>query len=264
MKKIKRSAEKGRIKEEDILPMYATQSKIVSCCLQCSSITVMYYSADVVLCAIATTTAIFTETGGKLWAAYGVKTTMNDMIAVAKDEAKATMMQRMNSATAEPGVRAMLRVSGTSAAVEMSNPNTNSNEMKEGEELIYQEELDKKVLDMNWDLTLGMLAARWYSEIAAEKTLILVAAFFVWSLDLVDGLPQMKLLRIMVIFFGGEFVADIVLLYSLERWYGLPFSRLPGYKTKREFFAGVFILSLQMAGLAMGIMIVDDFIETTL
>ena len=190
---------------------------------------------------------------------------MKNMIAVAKDETNATMMQRLKSATAEPGVRAMLRVSGTSAAVEMSNPNTNSNEMKGGEELTYQEELDKKILDMNWDLTLGMLAARWYSEIAAEKTLILVAAFFVWLLNLVgDDLPLMKLLRIMVIFFGGEFVADIVLLYSLERWYGLPFSRLPGYKTKREFFAGVFILSLQMAGLALGIMVVDDFIKTVL
>ena len=47
---LKRSAAKRRIKEEDILPMYATTSRIISCFLLCSSIVVMYYAATLRYC----------------------------------------------------------------------------------------------------------------------------------------------------------------------------------------------------------------------
>ena len=170
------------------------------------------------------------ETGGRLWSAYLLKSSVATYLAVVGEQARSSLT---------------------------------SNEEADDENMNYQEKVDALVAEKNWDLILGMQAARWYSEIVAEKTLILVAAFFVWLFDLAD-MPHMKLLRIMMIFFSGEFVADLTVIFSLERWFGIPFSRLPGYKSKKDFFEGVLITSLEMAGLATGIMIVDEFIKAKL
>ena len=368
MRRLQKQGEDGEIKQEDILPLYTTMSKIISCFLLCSSIVVMYYSGSEEMCAIAGTTSIVTEVGGKLWSAWGAKVSMNDIVKVAAEEAKTTAMQKANHATAEPGVTAMLRVSGRGAKLEVwkqkvataeesakvangmvetrdkkiaalkellrkraekrqelvkkfkkrvgeveqkvrerfgdlvtdelfdeldefedeeleedesaksaveviisveigasdASSSNSEEETKDDDNLTFEERVNKLVIGRNWDLILGMLAARWNSEIVGEKTLIIVAAFLVWLFDLVDDLPQMKLLRIMGIFFGTEFIADMALVYALERWFGLPFSRLPKHKSKKDFFTEVLLLAVMMVGLAMGIMTVDGFINAHL
>ena len=65
----------------------------------------------------------------------------------------------------------------------------------------------------------------------------------------------------MGIFFSAEVVADSILVYVLDRWFGLPFLRLPLHKSKGKFVFDIVLLSLVISGLSLGILIVNNFLN---
>ena len=88
------------------------------------------------------------------------------------------------------------------------------------------EEIDTEMTVPYWLDVLTMLAIRWYSEVVAEKNCILVAAF-VSKVIMKVKRPAAAHGRLTGILFVTEFIADGLLVYSLDKWFGVPFLRLP-------------------------------------
>jgi hypothetical protein len=71
-----------------------------------------------------------------------------------------------------------------------------------------------------------MYALRWSNEIVCEKCCIIAGSFV--SKVLIDSPHSTaELILITVVFVLTELLADALLVYSMNRWFGVPFLRLP-------------------------------------
>jgi len=69
------------------------------------------------------------------------------------------------------------------------------------------------------------------------------------------------ILQVTGIFFAAEFVADALLVYILDKYFRVPFLRIPLIKSKRVFLANVVILAMPLAGISLYIDLVQRMIE---
>jgi len=68
-----------------------------------------------------------------------------------------------------------------------------------------------------------------------------VAGFINWYFGLTDKSGSF-ILQVTGIFFAAEFVADALLVYTLNKYFRVPFLRIPLIKSKRVFLANVVML----------------------
>jgi hypothetical protein len=100
-------------------------------------------------------------------------------------------------------------------------------EVDEGDE----GDIDEKLTDMYWENMLFMFAVRWHNEIVSEKCCILVCAFTTKALI---NSPHSGANQVLVtlIFIGAEVIADGMLVYCLDKYWQVPFLRLPREKNR--------------------------------
>ena len=118
----------------------------------------------------------------------------------------------------------------------------------------------EKALEKNWEFILGMLAARWHQDIIAEKSAILIAAFLIYLFELSD-MPTYDLLQVMGIFYVNEFVTDVILVYVLDKYFYVPFLRLP-QKNWKDLFLEIAVLSQALMTISFGLYLTFGFIQT--
>ena len=103
------------------------------------------------------------------------------------------------------------------------------------------------------------LAARWSQDIVAEKSCILVAAF-IYLFDLLGTASTRDLLEITVIFYGFEIVTDVLLVYVLDKYFDLPFLRLPR-KNLKDLVKETVVLSQTVISCAFGLKIAHSIVN---
>jgi hypothetical protein len=83
-----------------------------------------------------------------------------------------------------------------------------------------------ELTEESWEDVRTMIALRWMNEIISEKCCILVGA--VVTKVLIDS-PRTTQEQIMItlVFLVTEFVADALLVYCLDRWFAVPFRKMP-------------------------------------
>jgi hypothetical protein len=91
---------------------------------------------------------------------------------------------------------------------------------------------------------LTMSALRWSNDIVCEKCCILVGSWT--SLVLMDSYrsPTIQFM-LTAIFFAAEFASDGLVEWSLEKFFGVPFSRLPRVreeKSNTDYWMSIFVL----------------------
>jgi hypothetical protein len=110
-------------------------------------------------------------------------------------------------------------------------------------------EVDEKTTEEYWNEALAMFALRWSNEIIAEKNCIVVSGFisFFAGISPHSGSDQIQIFLIFVI---SEAIADLLLVYSLDKWFKVPFLRLPHdikFKDK-EFWVTMLMLAMNVVG----------------
>jgi hypothetical protein len=99
---------------------------------------------------------------------------------------------------------------------------------------------DEELTEEYWEDIRAMMALRWTNEIVCEKCCIVVGAFV--TKVLIDS-PRTteEQIVIMLVFLATEFVADVLLVYCLDRWFAVPFRRMPLASELKspEFWEGV-------------------------
>jgi hypothetical protein len=187
----------------DVVPFIGNSFFCVSASLLYGNVMLMYLSHSVEYALVTSAASVLIETAGKIYAVY-VTLKQRDL----KVKARFKRMKRR--------VARSVRLS------------TDKDEDQ-------GREVDETLTDEYWEDLFAMYAVRWNMEIIAEKCCILSCAFatklFVQSSH--SGAEQFAIAAIFYLF---EVMADACLVYCLNRWWSIPFLRLPkasGLKTEK-------------------------------
>jgi hypothetical protein len=132
-------------------------------------------------------------------------------------------------------------------------PDGADNTLPGGGDNAEEDDVDEKTTEEYWNEVLAMFALRWSNEIVAEKSCIVVAGVFSYYAG-ISPHSTADQIQIFLIFIVCEAVADLLLVYSLDRWFKVPFLSLP-HDIKHEdkdFWVTMLILSLNVAGPCLG------------
>jgi hypothetical protein len=210
--KARKKVESGRMAPRDIVPFISATSLCLSTTLLLGNIMLLYLAENVVYALLGSVASIFTEVGGKLYVIWSTERSMKIYLGARG------ITRTVLAAQAEPGVNGAMR-SNTSA----------------GDCL-----LDERLSEVYWEDIRTMMALRWTNEIVSEKCCIVVGAFV--TKVLIDS-PRTteEQIVVMLVFLATEFVADVMLVYCLDRWFAIPFRRMPlaGELKSPEFWEGV-------------------------
>jgi hypothetical protein len=118
-----------------------------------------------------------------------------------------------------------------------------STSSSQGEEAA-EEVIDKRLTEEYWEDILAMFAVRWSSDIVSEKCCILTGS--VTSKVLLNSPHSIKTQIVLtVIFFVAELVADSSTMYVMDRWFGVPFLRLPRARVRtKKYWAEILTIAL--------------------
>ena len=117
-----------------------------------------------------------------------------------------------------------------------------------------------RIAEKNWENVLILVGARWDAEIPAEKACIIVAGFINWYFGLNDKSGSF-ILQVTGIFFAAEFVADALLVYILDKYFRVPFLRIPLIKSKRAFTIRMSLLAMPLITISLYIDLAQQMIE---
>jgi hypothetical protein len=194
----RRNVESGRIAPEDSLTWISAASLNVSTTLLFGNIMLLYLADDVGYALLGSVASIFIEVGGKLYVIWSTEKSIK-MYLGARGISRTVI-----AAQAEPGVNGAMR-SNTSAG---DGPP------------------DERLSEVYWEDVRAMMALRWTNEIVCEKCCIIVGAF-VTKVLIESPRTTEEQIVIMLVFLVTEFVADLLLVYCLDRWFAVPFRRMP-------------------------------------
>jgi hypothetical protein len=106
--------------------------------------------------------------------------------------------------------------------------------------------MDKLMTEKYWEDILAMFAVRWNNEIIAEKSCILTGGFA--TKVVIKGPHSAKTqLMLLVMFLIAELIADSITVRVMDKYYGVPFLRLPSIDYKsNKFRKNVLVSSLTL------------------
>lgn len=187
--------------------MYNSYIKMISVGLVITPCVLNYLNQSVPLALLSAALQLAGELAGKMWIARATRARFTPEAEALANAASRLLLLR-------PGVG---RVGGGGAKVGVEPPDGKREEVEEvgeGEEEGEGGGLKK---------ALKMLATRWNAELTAEKAGILVASFIaVTTFNENANLSADELFAISGIFYGMEFITDIVFVFAMDKYFGIP------------------------------------------
>jgi hypothetical protein len=192
-----KKVEVGELPTKDVVPWVSAISLCISTTLMFGNIMLLFLADDVGYALLGSVASIFVEVGGKIYVIWSTEKSMK-MYLGARGITRVVLR-----AQAEPGVN--------EAATMRSNGNCSP---------------DERLREEYWEDIRAMMALRWTNEIVSEKCCIMVGAFV--TKVLIDS-PRTTEEQIVVTmtFLATEFIADALLVYCLDKWFAVPFRRMP-------------------------------------
>jgi hypothetical protein len=248
----RKSVKAGKMTPEGLVPYISNVSFNLSAALMFGNIMLMYLSSSKRFALISSLTSVFTEISGKIYAVWATRQAMAQyLIAVRRNSA--LMAKMLVKANTEPGVRGAIHVKNDGSRIVelMAREMELTEKLQNRDQLIVMlqqeverlggdvnlpreksgvleevDENDEKFSEEYWKEIQTMFALRWNNEIIAEKASIATAAY---ATKLIVASPHSTTDQIMIflIFAVCELVADTLLVYCLDKYYGIPFLRLP-------------------------------------
>ncbi|GMI36875.1 hypothetical protein TeGR_g6668 [Tetraparma gracilis] len=191
-------------------------------------------SPDISFAIIGACFSIVTEVAGKMYVVYGTQKLLKDY--KKKIEKGSKVGRAFVRVQAEPGIARVVVSKRETEEDAGRDENTDQAEVgvqspaeeKDGD--VPSEDEDELWLE-NWHDSLTMLGIRWSREIVVEKITIIFAAFLTISdtvgIAKIEGRTLGVQLALLCVFLGTELIADALLVYALDRWYNVPFLRIP-------------------------------------
>jgi hypothetical protein len=225
----RKKVESGLMPPKDVVPFVSGISLALTTTLMFGNIMLLYLSDDVYYALLGSVTSIFTEVAGKLYVIWSTERSMKVYLGARG------FTRKVLAAQAEPGVNATIRIKGGGKP-------------------------DERLREEHWEDVRAMMALRWTNEIVCEKCCIMVGAVVTMVLIESQRTTQEQIV-VTLVFLATEFVTDALLVYCLDRWFDVPFRRMPltGKLKSPEFWNDV---KLTVLCIGMGSFVFKHAFET--
>ena len=239
---IKQRIERGEMHVNQAMSFYVIESKMVSTAITLANIASLYFSKTMTGCVTAASLSIATEVLGKMYVALSTREGVDAYRVAAA--AKRRIMDFRTTGKEEGGGKTAAGEGEAAAAAAAAAETTTTTMTTTTTTTTTTAEKGK-----DWDFIMGMLAARWESDNVAEKSAILFAAFLIWLFKLSD-MHTVELLQICAIFFVGETLTDVIVVFVLSKYFRVPFLRLPA-KALEDVVIETMAVSFMSTGIAL-------------